>query len=778
MENHERLDVAVDGFCGGRNLADLIVLRKFRKCGPARLRTLTLHHHHLVRLLAHHALKRGHETEHGTLRPRDARDETRNVVLERGFGALAEVGESLFTVTANRHKAEVHGLPERSHVLRLDAVALGPFLGVGIRLRIVGLKDDVAVAGEFVFLEKALDLIGVGFDCHRGLGGGRAEVELERHILVKLAENGFGTLRERIEPFGGKVDAERHGGEDEVRGAEHGGEKHKTESPLLSAVLLSVGDGMGCGEHEHHHGHIVADVREVDHAAAERLEMRHERAGGDRIHNGGRHTPVRDSVHNGIKADEEHRKRDGERGDEADHLAARKRGREHADRGGGAGEQEAAEISAEHRAPVGGAEPCGRRYHGEREGETDSDERPGCEEFSDERLRKRDRKRQKKFNRAVAALLRPRTHRGGRHQKEIHPRMPEEERRKVGLAALVEHRNAEREESRENEKRHEEHIGDGRVEVALELTPENRLDVAAFALAHGLLTLPFHREIAEHDIKLAGSVHLAELLGRSVGLDFAVGDDDRTGADGIDLFENVGGDDDGLFGRHLLDHLTDNELLVRIETVGRLVHDKHLGVVDDRLREACALTVTLGERIDSLVGDIRETRLLKHGLDLSLRLRAVEPADLRDEFEERLDRHRAVGGSVLGEVADARLRGDWILEDVVPADHGRAGRWRNETGDHPHCCRFAGAVRAEEPKHFALPDREGYALHRLERTEVLFQIFNFQHFVFVLSKFRIISKQPHPRHTAKTARQDTFKALFSLVSINNVECNKSMLTEC
>ena len=172
VEDDERLDVGVDGLGGGRDLAHFIVLGKLRERRPAGLRTLALHHHHLVRLLAHHALEGRHEAENRTLRPRDARDEARNVVLERGFGALAEVGEGFLSVAADCDETEVHGLSERSHVLRLDAVALSPFLGVGIRLRIVGLEDDVAVAGEFVLLEEALHLVGVGFDRHGRFGGG------------------------------------------------------------------------------------------------------------------------------------------------------------------------------------------------------------------------------------------------------------------------------------------------------------------------------------------------------------------------------------------------------------------------------------------------------------------------------------------------------------------------------------------------------------------------------------------------------------------------------
>ena len=42
-------------------------------------------------------------------------------------------------------------------------------------------------------------------------------------------------------------------------------------------------------------------------------------------------------------------------------------------------------------------------------------------------------------------------------------------------------------------------------------------------------------------------------------------------------------------------------LLVRVEAVGRLVEDQHLGIVQDRLREADAPPIALRQRVDGLV---------------------------------------------------------------------------------------------------------------------------------------------------------------------------------
>ena len=56
-------------------------------------------------------------------------------------------------------------------------------------------------------------------------------------------------------------------------------------------------------------------------------------------------------------------------------------------------------------------------------------------------------------------------------------------------------------------------------------------------------------------------------------------------------------------------------LLVGIEPVGRLVQDQHVGIVDQRLREAGAMAEALGERVDRLVQHRFEEARLDHAVD-------------------------------------------------------------------------------------------------------------------------------------------------------------------
>ena len=55
--------------------------------------------------------------------------------------------------------------------------------------------------------------------------------------------------------------------------------------------------------------------------------------------------------------------------------------------------------------------------------------------------------------------------------------------------------------------------------------------------------------------------------------------------------------------------------LVRIEAIGRLVEDQHLGIVNDRLRKTGAMPVAFRERLDALMQHGFEKTHLDHAID-------------------------------------------------------------------------------------------------------------------------------------------------------------------
>ena len=71
-----------------------------------------------------------------------------------------------------------------------------------------------------------------------------------------------------------------------------------------------------------------------------------------------------------------------------------------------------------------------------------------------------------------------------------------------------------------------------------------------------------------------------------------------------------------------------------IEAGRRLVEDQHVGVVDERLRQADALPVALRELAAVAVGHVGDARPLHHRVDARRRARRPgTPLMLRDEVE-------------------------------------------------------------------------------------------------------------------------------------------------
>ena len=85
--------------------------------------------------------------------------------------------------------------------------------------------------------------------------------------------------------------------------------------------------------------------------------------------------------------------------------------------------------------------------------------------------------REQELERAEAALFRPQAHADRRHEEEIQPRVPGEERHQRGFAALEEVADGEGEEAGEQQKDHEEDVGDRRREIAAQLALHDRFDV-------------------------------------------------------------------------------------------------------------------------------------------------------------------------------------------------------------------------------------------------------------------------------------------------------------
>ena len=79
--------------------------------------------------------------------------------------------------------------------------------------------------------------------------------------------------------------------------------------------------------------------------------------------------------------------------------------------------------------------------------------------------------------------------------------------------------------------------------------------------------------------------------------------------------QDVGAENDGVVAGQRLEQVADFDDLLRVETGGGLVQDQHVGIVDDRLRQADALPVALGELADQLVPHVADGAALDHLVD-------------------------------------------------------------------------------------------------------------------------------------------------------------------
>ena len=210
---------------------------------------------------------------------------------------------------------------------------------------------------------------------------------------------------------------------------------------------------------------------------------------------------------------------------------------------------------------------------------------------------------------------------------------------------------------------------------------------------------------ADLDLDPGGGEHLLDQLRlRALGHDAPAVDDDHAVADHRDLGEDVRGEDHGVLAGERPDEGADLGDLLRVQPDGGLVEDQHLGIAQQRLGQAHALAVALGQLAD----EAARMSVMKHrSITSSTRAcaaRAGHALDLGHELEVCAHRQVGVERRVLGQVADAppHLQG---LTEHVEAGHPRAAaRSGHEAREDLHGGGLAGPVGTEKA-HDAAPCR-------------------------------------------------------------------------
>src|SRR5262249_17438734 len=211
--------------------------------------------------------------------------------------------------------------------------------------------------------------------------------------------------------------------------------------------------------------------------------------------------------------------------------------------------------------------------------------------------------------------------------------------------------------------------------------------------------------------------------------DPALVDDDDLLAGAQHLREDMRGEHDRTLRAHRADegeHFTD---LAGIEPVGGLIENEHLGIVNERLREADALPEALRKMSEQALRDAREPAGLDRPRDRVLHRPALDAADAGREAEIRDDGHVVVEWRVLGQIADAAPDLGGLLEDVEAAHANGARGGRQEPGDDTEGGGLAGAVWTEEAEDLSRMGGEGEVLDRCEVAVPFAQVRDFDHVI-------------------------------------------------
>ncbi len=147
----------------------------------------------------------------------------------------------------------------------------------------------------------------------------------------------------------------------------------------------------------------------------------------------------------------------------------------------------------------------------------------------------------------------------------------------------------------------------------------------------------------------------------------------------------------------------------RVEAAHGLVHDQHVGLVQDGGDELRLLLHALRELVRLLLPPVGEPEPLEPGAQPRLGLLAAHALDGGHEDELLLEHHARVEPALLGHVADAVAR---RVVGGLAEDLDRAGVGAQDVHDHPQRGRLAGAVRPQQAEDAAPGNLEGQVLHR------------------------------------------------------------------
>ena len=219
-------------------------------------------------------------------------------------------------------------------------------------------------------------------------------------------------------------------------------------------------------------------------------------------------------------------------------------------------------------------------------------------------------------------------------------------------------------------------------------------------------------------VGVAGLDAGAELFEGAVGDEVAAVDDGDVGAEALDDFEDVGGEEDGgAAGDHALEHGFESAGGDGVDAFEGLVEEEDFGAVDDGGGEGEFLLHAVGEVGDEFFCFVGEAHELEELGGAGGGGGGVEAVHAADEAEVFGCGETAEEGEAFGDDADLALDFDGVGGGVEAEDLDAAGGGSEEAGEHLDGGGFAGAVGAEEAEELAGRDGEVDVLNGGEVAE-------------------------------------------------------------
>jgi hypothetical protein len=180
--------------------------------------------------------------------------------------------------------------------------------------------------------------------------------------------------------------------------------------------------------------------------------------------------------------------------------------------------------------------------------------------------------------------------------------------------------------------------------------------------------------------------------------DFAVSDDGHARAELADVFDDVGGKDDGDIGADRAEEIEKAVALGGIEASGGLVDDDELRIGEQRLGDAEALFHAAGVGAESFLARGPEIGLIEESIDHLVALSLIGDSFHNGEMLQHVEGgHLGINPELLGEITQYAADGGFVLEDVDAVEMDRAGVWILQGRNGAHEGGLTRTVRPRRP---------------------------------------------------------------------------------